>query len=297
MFVILHPGSFSPISLTCDCFLNIKECMKRKFLSCLICVVIIAGCAGFEKQSRPGAPKIQSDISSGYLQPEAYPNSLAILPPPPADGSAALALDEEVSRESLAMQGSPRWDLAAQDAELIFPKAADAFSCALNAPITEKDTPHLVILMKRTIIDAGFSTYAAKSYYQRKRPFIVNKQPTCTPEEEKFLMKNGSYPSGHSAIGWAWALILCEIAPERADAIFKRGRAFGESRLVCNVHWHSDVVEGRLIGAAVVARLHAEPAFRADLEAAKAELRAVRTKRLKPKSDCKAESGETLKSR
>jgi acid phosphatase (class A) len=104
------------------------------------------------------------------------------------------------------------------------------------------------------------------------------------------LRKDGSYPSGHTAIGWAWALILTEIAPDRADAILARGRAFGESRVVCNVHWHSDVVEGRFMGAAAVARLHADPAFRAELEAAISELAAARSRGLAPSHDCTAET-------
>ena len=104
------------------------------------------------------------------------------------------------------------------------------------------------------------------------------------------MKKDGSYPSGHTAIGWAWALILTEIAPGQADAILARGRAFGKSRNICNVHWHSDVVEGRFMGAAAVARLHADPAFRAELESARAELAAVRAKGLKPMRDCEAEA-------
>ena len=55
------------------------------------------------------------------------------------------------------------------------------------------------------------------------------------------------------------------------DAILARGRAFGESRMVCNVHWQSEVIAGRFMGAATVARLHADPGFTADLAAAKAE--------------------------
>ena len=262
-----------------------------KILLVLVCTVIIAGCASFERQGKPAAvPEIHPGILAGYLQPEALPNSLALIPPPPAKGSAALALDEEVSRKSLALRGTPRWNLAAEDANLMFPRAASTFSCALDAPITEQDTPHLYMLLRRTLADAGLSTYTAKNHYQRTRPFMVNKEPTCTPDEEEHLMKDGSYPSGHTAIGWAWALILCEIAPERADAILARGRAFGESRNICNVHWHSDVVEGRFMGAAAVARLHADPAFRAELEAAKAELAAVRAKGLKPTRDCQTEA-------
>ena len=85
-------------------------------------------------------------------------------------------------------------------------------------------------------------------------------------------------------------LILSEIEPDRAEEILDRGRAFGESRIVCNHHWYSDVVWGRFMGAATVARLHADPTFRADLEAAKAEVAAIRAKNLAPTVDCKAES-------
>jgi len=263
----------------------------RWILLVLACIAITAGCAGFERESKPAAvPEIHPGILAGYLQPEEHPNSLALIPPPPAEGSAALALDEEVSRESRALRGTPRWELAAKDAELMFPEAAGSFSCALGTPITEMGTPHLYMLLRRTLADAGLSTYTAKNHYQRKRPFMVNKEPTCTPDEEEHLMKDGSYPSGHTAIGWAWALILSEIAPDRADAILARGRAFGESRNICNVHWHSDVAEGRFMGASAVARLHADPAFRAELEAAKAEYEAVRAKGLKPTRDCQAEA-------
>ncbi len=270
----------------------------RKCLFVLLAIAITAGCASVEQQAGPMAvPEIHPGILAGYLQPEEHPNSLALIPPPPAEGSAALALDEEVSRKSLALRGTPRWNLAAKDAELMFPEAAGTFSCALGIPITEKDTPHLYMLLRRTLADAGLSTYTAKNKYQRKRPFMKNKEPICTPDEKELLMKDGSYPSGHTAIGWAWALILCEIAPERADAILARGRAFGESRNICNVHWHSDVVEGRFMGSAAVARLHADPAFRAEIEAAKAELAAVRAKGLKPTRDCKAEADALAKER
>src|SRR5208282_1380091 len=118
------------------------------------------------------------------------------------------------------------------------------------------------------------------------------REPTCTPLEEDSLRKNGSYPSGHAGIGWAWALMLSEIAPEQADAILARGQAFAQSRVICNVHWDSDVIEGRFMGAATVAVLHSNPAFLADLESAKAELAAARAKGLKPTRDCKAETAD-----
>jgi acid phosphatase (class A) len=263
----------------------------HKIILVLALMAIISGCAGLDGQSKPAAvPEIHPGILAGYLEPETLPDSLALIPPPPAEGSAALSLDEEVSRRSLALRGTPRWDLAAKDAELMFPEAAGTFSCALGIPITESDTPHIYMLLRRTLADAGLSTYTAKNHYQRQRPFMVNNAPICTPAEEAQLRKDGSYPSGHTAIGWAWALILTEIAPDRADAILARGRAFGESRVVCNVHWHSDVVQGRFMGAAAVARLHADPAFQAELEAAISELAAARSRGLAPSHDCTAET-------
>jgi hypothetical protein len=86
----------------------------------------------------------------------------------------------------------------------------------------------------------------------RTRPFAAYEEPTCAPQDEARLRKNGSYPSGHATVGWVWALILAEVDPARADAILARGRSYGESRLVCNVHWQSDIIEGGFLGAAVV---------------------------------------------
>ena len=267
-----------------------KNTLSR-FLLVLACILAIAGCASVDTVKIPAeVPEIHPGLLAGYLPPEALPNSLALIPPPPEQGSAALAFDEEVSRKALALRDTPRWELATEDANLKFPDAAGTFSCALGIPITEQDTPHLYMLLRRTLADAGLSTYTAKNNYQRKRAFMVNEKPICTPEEEEGLRKDGSYPSGHTAVGWAWALILTEIAPDRCNAILARGRAFGESRNICNVHWHSDVAEGRFMGAAAVAQLHSDPVFCAELEAAKAEYTAAIAKGLKPTRDCQAEA-------
>ena len=144
--------------------------------------------------------------------------------------------------------------------------------------------------MRRSVSDIGLSTYTAKNYYQRKRPFQQNGEPMGVPEARDALEKDPSYPSGHTAIGWGFALLLTEISPDRADDLLARGRAYGESRIVVNHHWFSDVVWGRFMGAATVARLHADPTFRADLEAARAEVAAVRAKGLPPARDCEAEA-------
>jgi acid phosphatase (class A) len=249
---------------------------------------LLAGCAA-GGTNLSAVPELRPGVPAGYLAADARPDSLKLLPAPPAQGSAALALDEDAARRAGTQQGSARWQLAGEDAVLTFPQAAGAFSCALGVPVSAKDTPYLNMLLRRSLVDAGLSTYGAKDHYQRTRPFVANKTQMCTPAEAAKLEKDGSYPSGHSAIGWAWALILAEVEPERANDILARGRAFGQSRVACNVHWQSDVNEGRMMAAATVARLHANPAFRADLEQARGEVAAARASGARPSRDCQAE--------
>jgi len=216
--------------------------------------------------------EISPGILEGYLSKEEIPNSLKLLPPPPEEGSAAYMLDQAIAAKYVALDDEDRKAQAAKDAILSFPEATEAFNIVLDIKISEENTPNLYMILRRTLADAGLSTYAAKNHYQRKRPFMVNNKPICTPDEEAALRKDGSYPSGHAAIGWAWALILSEVFPEQADVILERGKEFGISRNVCNVHWHSDVVYGRMMGAAAVSVLHSNNDFMIDLKAAKTEV-------------------------
>ena len=146
------------------------------------------------------------------------------MPPPPQEGSAAFQLDQEIAAIYVALKDEARKEQAARDADLAFPEAVDAFNIVLDVHITEETTPHLYMILRRTLADAGLSTYGAKNHYQRARPFMVNNTPICTPDEEAGLRKDGSYPSGHTAIGWAWALILAEVFPEQGDVILERGK-------------------------------------------------------------------------
>ena len=266
---------------------HIRNAVLVRVILVLVFTLIGMKCISINAaEEAPNAPEPRGAMIRGYLSLDSLPKIHELIPPPPEAGSAALAYDEEVSKKYLALEGTSRWQLATEDAHQV----SEAFSCALNAPITEKDTPLLYMLLRRVCIDAAFATSQTKQKYKRSRPFIVNNGPICTPEVKEWLRGNGSYPSGHTACGWACALILTEIAPEYTDAILARGRAFSQSRVVCNVHWQSDVIEGRFVGAAVVARLHAEPAFRADIEAARIELGTVRGKNIRPVGDCIAEA-------
>jgi acid phosphatase (class A) len=152
--------------------------------------------------------------------------------------------------------------------------AFSAFAPVLGERFRPENFPHTRAIFRRMYVPLGASLTIAKNRYQRPRPFMVDSEvTTCiTPDDD--LRGNGSYPSGHSAFGWGWALILAELSPTHADAILQRGRDFGDSRVVCGVHYPSDVEAGRIIAAAAIARLHADPGFQREMEAARAEFEA-----------------------
>jgi acid phosphatase (class A) len=104
------------------------------------------------------------------------------------------------------------------------------------------------------------------------------------------LAASGSYPSGHAAAGWLYALLLAEIDTEHADAIIRRGRAFGESRVVCGVHYLSDIEGGRLTASALAAELHGAPQFETDVASARAELFSLRGRAQPAPAACEREN-------
>ncbi|MBC2667700.1 phosphatase PAP2 family protein [Novosphingobium piscinae] len=245
----------------------------------------LAAAAAWAAQGPAPSPMTASLPAQGYLAPAELPDAASLLTPPPAPESADLARDRAAEQRALALRGSPRWELARRDADLWSPEATGALSCAAGRTIGPATTPRLDALLRKTAADLGRVSAGVKQRYDRDRPFEGNGQPTCTPEMEPGLRGNGSYPSGHATIGYGWALIVADLLPVRRAALLARGRAFADSRRVCNVHFRSDVAAGMALAEPVVARLRRAAAFRADLAAARAELAAAPTR----PSSCGAE--------
>ena len=259
--------------------------MKQAVIVAALCA---AGCASV---ARPPTtlPEVRPGYVAGYLDRAALPDLLPVIPPPPAAGSAAQLADEASYRALGRLQGSARWKLAASDANLLFPHAANVFACTLGIRIDPQATPHLFMLLRRIRMDASRANDGIKDHYKRVRPFMATRDPSCVPEEEARYKPDG-YPSGHASIGWAWALALAEIAPDRANALFARGHAFGTSRAICRVHYATDIEAGRLVGAATIARLHAEPVFVAQMAEARAEIAQARAQGANAPANCDIEA-------
>jgi acid phosphatase (class A) len=204
----------------------------------------------------------------GYLAAGVV-DSASIVPPPPAPGSPRADADRKVFLATRALEGSPRWALAASDNDQSIGATLDDFTLdAASAPAT-------VQLFARLIPDAARTVNTAKHHFNRKRPFLLDPGPICTLKTDE-LAKSPDYPSGHASWAWIAALMFAEIAPDHATQVLARGRAYGESRVVCGVHTPSAVEAGRVNGAALVAALHSSGAFRADLDLARAELSSLR---------------------
>jgi acid phosphatase (class A) len=83
----------------------------------------------------------------------------------------------------------------------------------------------------------------------------------------------GSYPSGTAAFAYVAAILLANMVPEKAPAIFARAADWGHNRVVSGVHYPGDVEAGRISGSVIDNVLLHDPAFMADFAKAKAEVR------------------------
>ncbi|GBQ49535.1 acid phosphatase [Komagataeibacter sucrofermentans] len=215
---------------------------------------------------------------TGYFTPATQPDATAYLPPPPQPGTVRQANDDQAFAATRALRGSPRWALATADADLHENALLHSFSCAASLPLSTRNAPKLSAIIHKMDVSEIADMRQSKAYWHRPRPFIGNSQPICTEKDRAHLATSGAYPSGHTMLGWSTALVLAELLPDRATQILQRGRVFGESRIICGVHWESDVQAGYMLGSAEIAALHGSPAFRADMDTARTELAALRGK-------------------
>lgn len=239
------------------------------------------------------APKPLAPAPQPYLAGAMSPDTYKILPPAPLPGTARYEADRKMFLGTRGLKDSPRWALALNDDNIgLYRKD---MSCALGVELTDQNAPKFTALMRRVGRDSSNLTNLPKDAFKRLRPFLVDKGPICI-DPNGGIAKSFDYPSGHVTYSWAAGLILAELAPDRATEILIRSRAFGESRMVCGVHNMSAVESGRTNGSIIVASLHGQEAFRADMEAARTEVAAARKVGPAPNPAACAKDAELLKS-
>lgn len=197
--------------------------------------------------------------------------------PPPIDapaliGSAPATDSVRAAADRLSMRGQVSAErLARANADNPWTPWV-AMQPVFGDSFTEQRLPRTARVFTDVLRGLSPAIGAAKNANNRPRPLITDPSVLRCDALDPAVARQSSYPSGHGAGGWAWALVLAELVPSRADAILQRGRDFGDSRVICGYHYPSDIEAGRTIASGVIARMHADAAFRRDLDAARSEL-------------------------
>jgi acid phosphatase (class A) len=225
----------------------------------------------------PRDPAATSAPIVGFLTAETTPDATGIVPPAPHEADPRNTADWAIFRSTRAIQSMnpDRWALAVNDDSY---KPADIlkdFSCAMGVELTPANSPKLSMVLQRAAQDAANAAAKTKEHYKRMRPFLHNYGEICI-EKSDALARSYDYPSGHASASWAQGLILSQLAPDRAEKLLARARAYGESRAVCGAHNLSAVEAGRTNAAGVFAALQSSSAYQSALSAARRELAAVR---------------------
>jgi len=257
--------------------------MTRFVLIAAVSAATLAGCSALPNPFAAHASKAPVATTApsagwvkpppGYLDGTGGLDAVTIVGPPPTPDSPRGKADRATFDETRKLVNGPAWTQAIADADLSGKNGMKSFSCAAGVTLSVEATPTLANMLLRITDDAAKIYQPAKGAYQRPRPPVGNTAPICVPREA-WIETDGSYPSGHGLIGWAWASVIAELVPEKASPILARGKAFGDSRIVCGVHFQSDIEAGRYLGSALVTRLHDDPGFMADLAKARAEVAA-----------------------
>ena len=210
-----------------------------------------------------------------YLTLKQMPNIINCLPAPPDTASETFKHDINRFFWGKEQRLNPeRAAMARRDAVWGYDHVLDIFSEPFGMHISKEETPEIWDLLTRGIVTVTQIRKAPKKFYQRQRPFMYFHEHLLTDgveESDADLSKDGSYPSGHTATAWATALILSELNPASADALFARAYKYGDSRVIVGAHWQSDVEAGRLVAAIGYSQLHNSPEFCEQMAKAKAE--------------------------
>lgn len=211
------------------------------------------------------------------------------LPSAPSD-PAYVEIELTIVRAAHPASGSQEADEAIVDAKAYgADQLMGRFSDAAQAPLSATGRPMLARLLTRALKEVGNYSEFYKNVAERPRPYVEDpKIALCYDNPDHPLVALRSYPSGHAANGYAGALLIAEVLPERRQRILARGIRYGENRVACGAHHPSDVLQGQLLAAAYFKQVSSNVRFMQDLECARAENAVVEGKKTKLPDSCTA---------
>ena len=190
-----------------------------------------------------------------YFTKAELPDMTKILPPfPPFESARFVADQSQHLWGKLMRQDEARAAQAQRDAVYSMQTIIDEFGPLFGVDITKEDTPEIYSILQDVCASCDSIYSGAKAVFGRQRPYAYYNEGTLVPEKEEKHRKEGSYPSGHTVLGWTSALLLADInqSAEAMERLLARGYDFGQSRVIAGYHWQSDVDAGRMAGTVIM---------------------------------------------
>ena len=190
-----------------------------------------------------------------------------ILAPPPTPDSPAGKADLQAVLAAV----NSRTDAEIKRAQDDDQRSVFRFADVMGPNFTADALPLTAELFQHVYQDGNAATFAAKTFFQRKRPFVVDPDITIIVVQAPDF----SYPSNHATFGNESGILLAAMVPERAVAIFTRAADYAHNRVIAGVHFPSDVEAGRIAASVIDNTLLHNPRFESDFAKAKSEVRAA----------------------
>lgn len=220
-------------------------------------------------QTKPASPQALVVSRTQPFSLTVTPGQFArLLEVPSRDHSAAADADlGEVHRaeqtRSTAQVKAAQFDDTHEDIFL--------YSDILGPNFTPDRLPLTADLSGRIRKTAGSIDNPLKAEFRRLRPYNFDStlHPVCETNKEF------SYPSGHAVNGYLFAFLLAEMLPEKRNALLERANRYAHNRVVCGVHYPSDVEASRRVALVAFGALLVNPEFVEAFRRAEQETRAV----------------------
>ena len=239
-----------------------KNLLRMMAASLVFCCAANVQAAGDEKNGH------------AYFTKAELPNMANILPAPPKFESPRFVADQtQYLWGKLMRLDEARCAQAQRDAVYSMQTIIDEFGDIFGLEITKEETPEIYSILQDVCASCDSIYSDAKAYFDRKRPYAYYNEGTIVPEKEEKHRNEGSYPSGHTVLGWTSALLLADInqSPQAMEGLLARGYEFGQSRVIAGYHWQSDVDAGRMAGSVLYQLIRNHERFIGQLANARAE--------------------------
>lgn len=241
--------------------------MKR-MVAVWVCgwALLAASVSGSAQTMKPAKPAGAPPKVAYYIDPMVLDLSRLISDPPAVDSATNKAELAELHRIESARTPDQVAAAKADEAE----EDLFAYKTVLGAGFTPEALPITADLGTHVKNEQSIAGGALKTAFARPRPYQADKtlHPACALTEAL-----NSYPSGHALTGYLEGLTLAELVPEKRTEILARADDYAHNRLVCGVHYPSDVEASRRVAYVVFGYMMATPRFQQDLAAARAEMR------------------------